>query len=195
MFFIVAILLGVVTVPLAGGQIRRLGYIQFRWPGALIGALGLQILIISILHRNETLDRPLHLVSYLLSAAFVVANLRIPGLWMIATGGLMNAVVIFANGGVMAASRSAFRIAGVHINSDRFSNSQILAHPKLAFLGDNWAIPSWLPFATTLSIGDVLIALGAIVLIHGVCGSRLFPSWLQAPGFEPVEFEPLPATS
>jgi len=30
-----------------------------------------------------------------------------------------------------------------------------------AFLGDNLATPSWLPFANVLSIGDLLIGLGA----------------------------------
>jgi hypothetical protein len=53
----------------------------------------------------------------------------------------------------------------------------VLAHPRLSFLGDIFAVPRELPFANVFSIGDVLIAAGAIVVIHALCR----PSRLAAP--------------
>ncbi|MFN2593790.1 MAG: DUF5317 family protein [Actinomycetota bacterium] len=181
MFFVAALLAAVVTVPLWGGRVRALAEVELKWGWALFAAIGIQIVIISILPKSDGPDRIAHVVSYAFAAVFIVANMRIPGLWIICLGGLMNVAVIVANGGVMYGSAAAFRSAGVHITGSHFSNSISVAHPKLAFLGDLWSIPASVPFATTLSIGDIVIAFGAFVLVHGLCGSRLFPRWLELP--------------
>jgi hypothetical protein len=51
----------------------------------------------------------------------------------------------------------------------------VLPDPRLAFLGDVFAIPRGWPLANVFSVGDVLIAVGAVVAVHGICGSR--PPW------------------
>jgi hypothetical protein len=48
----------------------------------------------------------------------------------------------------------------------------VLAHPHLGFLGDVLPMPSWMPLANVFSIGDVLIAVGVFVLVHGICHGR-----------------------
>jgi hypothetical protein len=48
-----------------------------------------------------------------------------------------------------------------------------LTHPHLAWLIDRWAVPGWLPFGSVFSAGDVLIALGGILLIVAAMGPRL----------------------
>jgi hypothetical protein len=54
--------------------------------------------------------------------------------------------------------------------------------PKLAFLGDAIATPGSLPVSNVYSVGDVLILLGAFLLLHFVCGSRLVPRrWAPRP--------------
>lgn len=191
MFFVAALAAAIATVPLFGGRIRALADIDLKWGWALFAAIGIQIVIISVLPKADGPDRVAHVVSYALAGAFLIANMRIPGLWIICLGAAMNVSVIVANGGVMYGSPAAFRSVGVHITDAHFSNSVSLAHPKLAFLGDLWAIPAGIPFATTLSVGDVVIAAGAFVLVHGICGSRLFPRWLHVPFTSP---QPAPAS-
>jgi MFS family permease len=56
-----------------------------------------------------------------------------------------------------------------------FANSAPVAEPRLAFLGDIFAVPAGWPLSNVFSSGDVLIVLGALVLLHRVCESRLVP--------------------
>ena len=67
----------------------------------------------------------------------------------------------------------ALQRAGWPTVSDQFENSTALAHPRLLFLGDVFAVPKWVPFANVFSIGDLLLVLGGIALVHRLCGSRL----------------------
>ena len=60
-------------------------------------------------------------------------------------GGALNALTIAANGGQMPASEAAVRAAGLPVDVDRFVNSGVLEDPRLAWLGDVFASPAWLP--------------------------------------------------
>jgi len=40
-----------------------------------------------------------------------------------------------------------------------------MTDPSLPWLVDRWAAPDWLPFANVFSAGDVVIALGAFVIV------------------------------
>ena len=49
-------------------------------------------------------------------------------------------------------------------------------------LGDVFATPSSWPLYNVYSVGDITIVLGVLVLLHGVCGSRLVPRrWRRVP--------------
>jgi hypothetical protein len=86
---------------------------------------------------------------------------------VIGLGAMLNAAAITANDGVMPASASAMRSAGLaHEAGGAFMNSAPVTDARLAFLGDIIAVPSWLPDAKVFSVGDLLIFLGAIVLVH-----------------------------
>jgi hypothetical protein len=71
----------------------------------------------------------------------------------------------------MPARPAALAAAGLAAGPG-FANSAPLAHPRLAFLGDVFAIPDAVPLANVFSLGDVCIALGALLLLHRVCGTR-----------------------
>jgi hypothetical protein len=73
----------------------------------------------------------------------------------------------------MPASAAALRASGQMTTTGGFVNSGLLAHPRLLFLGDVFAIPQWVPLNNVFSIGDVCIALGAVIMIHTVSGSKL----------------------
>lgn len=175
MMLLAILILAVITVPLLGGRIAGLIDIDLGWTWLVAAAIGVQILIVSIIpDRFEGIHRPLHFLSYALAGAFVLANIKIPGVWLIGLGGLSNLIAIAANEGVMPATESALRSAGMRVQTDEFVNSGVVEDPKLQFLGDIFAIPQEVPVLNTIfSIGDVLIAIGTVVLIHGVTGSRL----------------------
>ena len=174
MILVVAFLLLVVSVPLAGGDLRALADVRVRHPWALAAALGIQVLILVVVPGGSPpAHRAAHLLSYGLAGFFVVANRAVPGLWVLALGGGLNALVIALNGGVMPARPEALETAGLAADPDRFSNSAAVASPKLSFLGDIFAVPESWPFATVFSIGDLVLLVGAAVALHRICGSRL----------------------
>ena len=91
-------------------------------------------------------------------------------------------LAITVNGGVMPADPDALAAAGKTVEAGEFINSTAVSDPKLAFLGDIIATPGSLPVANVYSVGDVLILLGAFVLLHVACGSRLVPRrWSARP--------------
>jgi predicted MFS family arabinose efflux permease len=171
------VVLAVATVPIFGGRLGSLAELRFRHAWALLAALGLQILIVSVVPESGGAFHGIaHIVSYLLAGLFVVANRRLPGMWLIAVGGVMNLMAIAANGGVIPASPAALLSAGRALSHAGFRNSAALADPNLAFLGDVFALPPPFPFHNVFSVGDLCIALGAAVALHRICGSRLIPS-------------------
>ena len=74
----------------------------------------------------------------------------------------------------MPASASALRISGI-AERPGFDNSAALAHPHLAFLGDIIPVPGPWPIGNVLSVGDLIIFVGAAVVLHVACGSKLHP--------------------
>ena len=177
MFMVAILLLAVATVPLAGGRLQKLATVRLRWAWTLPVALAIQLAITTVVPDGpKALYAGAHLASYGFGAAFLAANRRVPGIWLLALGASLNLLAITANGGVMPADPDALRLAGWPVTSSDFENSAALAHPRLAFLGDVFAIPRFVPLANVFSIGDVLIVLGGIWAIHSICGSRLVPN-------------------
>jgi uncharacterized protein DUF5317 len=175
MFLVAIVLASALAVPLLGGSLGALATVRLRLPWLLPAALALQVVAISLPGVPGRLRPPLHVASYLLAGAFLVANRRLPGMPLLGLGAAANLLAIVANGGVMPASPDALAAAGLPPDRPGFANSAALDDPRLAFLGDVFAIPSGWPLANVFSVGDVLIALGAVVAVHGICGSR--PPW------------------
>jgi uncharacterized protein DUF5317 len=190
-----AVVIGVLTVRPAGGSLSALGRVRLRCAPAIFGALAIQIVIVSVFPGGTPwLLRVLHVGSYALAAVFVIANRRVAGMRLLALGATLNLVAIIANNGVMPASREALRTAGMLSNSTDFVNSAALANPRLLFLGDILAVPRSVPLANVYSIGDVCIAIGVVIAVHGLAGSRLVPSrWRAASEYPaPTSGAPIP---
>ena len=176
MLLLAVVILSVVTVHAAGGSLSALGRVRLRFAPAIFGALAIQIVIISVVPGGSPwLHRVLHIGSYALAAVFVIANRRLAGIRILALGATLNLIAILANDGVMPAARSALRTAGMLTSTTGFANSAAVAHPRLLFLGDILPVQHAVPFANVYSIGDVCIAIGVAVAIHGLAGSRLVP--------------------
>jgi hypothetical protein len=104
----------------------------------------------------------LYVASTVAVLATLLRNVGQPWFPLMALGAGLNLLAIVANGGVMPADPAALAAAGLLDRSAAtFSNTAAMPEAAFAFLGDNFATPSWLPFANVLSIGDVLIGLGA----------------------------------
>jgi Family of unknown function (DUF5317) len=163
----------VLSVPLARGRLTALGELQLRRGWLALAGIGVQILIISVFPgAPEWLSEAVHMLSYVLLGAFAWSNRRIPGVPLVMLGGLLNFIAIAANGGVMPADPDIARhVAG----ADGFVNSGAMEDPRLLFLGDIFATPEWFPLYNVYSVGDAVIVLGVLVLLHGVCGSKLVP--------------------
>jgi MFS family permease len=176
MLLVVFLVVAVAIAPLAGGSLRRLAQVRLQGLWLLWLAVGVQLALLLFPGPESTLRVVAYVSSYPLGIGFVWLNRRIPGLWLLGIGALMNFAAITANGGVMPAAPHALAVAGLPANPDAYSNSAALAAPRLAFLGDIFAIPSSWPLSNVFSPGDVCLALGAAIAVHRISGSRLTPS-------------------
>lgn len=190
MAFVFVLLL--LSVPLTGGRLALLAHLQVRCTGLIVLALGLQVLMTSVLgDAPRALLIVLHLTSYLLVGWALWANRAVPGLPLIALGGGTNAAVIALNGGTLPASARALAQAGFPVDPTEFKNSGVLRDPVLPWLGDIVATPGWLPFRNVISVGDVVVLVGAAVMLHVTCRTAVHvPARLRRRGRPGVPVRP-----
>ena len=165
--------LSVASVPLAGGRLGLLRELELRRGWALLVAVAVQITILRLVPEAPPfLLGAAHLGSYGLAGVWLYSNRHVPGIALLAFGGALNALAIAANGGVMPASPGALALAGMPATTGQFTNSAQVADARLGFLGDVFALPTPLPLASVFSVGDIIIALGALYGLHVICASR-----------------------
>ena len=167
---------GLLVVLLGRRSLRPLITLRLRWSWLIFAALGLQLLVTTFMPDMGTgKSKAIHLISYVCVMAFLGVNWRLPGVVLILAGAILNLSAIVANDGVMPALPSALHSAGIVERND-FQNSAPVQHARLQALGDVFAVPSSIPLANVFSVGDVIIDLGAIMLIVMTCmGSRADP--------------------
>ena len=146
------VLVGLLAAAIVGASWR--GFAEVRWRLSPLIMLGLLIQIV-LFSKSEAIVTPLlpyapglHLLSYGLVIASLIANWQLPGVKFILAGALLNGAAIAANGGQMP------RL--IAPDPAVFTNVAAMdADTRLAFLGD------WIPVAGRLiSIGDIFIAGG-----------------------------------
>jgi hypothetical protein len=172
MLLVITALALVASVPLAGGHLGALAEIRPSAVWAVLLAAAIQVGITQISGGSHELHVALHLLSYVLDAYFLFANRRLVGVPLLSVGAALNVLAIVINAGVMPANATALRISGI-ASRPGFDNSVVLAHPHLAVLGDIIPVPGPWPIGNVLSIGDLIIFVGAAVVLHAACRSRL----------------------
>lgn len=170
MLLLYSIAAGLLLGRLAGGRVRNLEHLVFRWWQLALAGLAVQLLLFAdpIQSRVGAEGPAVYVLSTLAVLVALLRNLRLPGLPIIAVGAGLNLVVVVANGGYMPSSPDAWlELTGVAaIPVAHYSNVVLIgADTLLPFLGDVFVFPRPLPLATAFSVGDALIALGAIVLL------------------------------
>jgi hypothetical protein len=193
MIISVAALAAVLIPLLLGGRLSRLAAVPFRHVTSIVAALVVQIVIIELLPGPDIVMQIAHIATYAVAGWFLVANRRIPGLLLVGTGAGLNGLAITLNGGTLPARLGALQTAGIHLSDTQFTNSGLLPHPRLALLGDIFAIPAGLPLANVFSIGDVLIVLGTGWTAWAVLGTRWTRPWTPTPACSPSPDRPGPA--
>ncbi len=185
MFLVAVVVLSALAVPLAGGRLGALVELRLRRVWVVYAALGLAVLGVGLPGLPDGLRSLLLVAAYPVGAVFLLANRRVPGMGLVGLGAALNVAAIAANGGVMPASPDALAAAGLPVSAPGFANSAVVDDPRLAFLGDVFAIPASWPLSNVFSVGDVCIGAGLAWGLHRVCGSRLVPRWTGNPGPAP----------
>lgn len=168
--------LGALAVGLAlGGRLGNLAELRLRAPWLFFVAIALQVVAFPFgflpWSTEPAVASWLWLVSYGFLIVAAVVNREIAGVPIVALGMLLNLAAIVANGGTMPVSSSAMHEAGRTAVTQ--ANSTAVADPHLDWLVDRWAAPDWIPLANVFSIGDVVIAVGAVVIVLSAMGVRL----------------------
>jgi len=161
------VVLAVLTVPLSGGRWSNLAAFRPRGSWLLWLALAVQVVQFSFFDLGRV-DELVHVGTYLLAAAFLAVNWRVPGVWLVALGGLSNGLTIALNGGTLPARAAALREAGLQVKRTDFVNSGVMPHARLHWLGDMFAVPRGVPLANVFSVGDVILVVGAFVVVHSL---------------------------
>jgi hypothetical protein len=165
---VVACIVAVLSVPLTGRSLAPLAKLSLRRVWLVWLSLGLQ-LPITLVSVPNWLGQPLHVITFVLAAAFIFSNWRVPGVPIMAVGAGLNLAAIAANHGTMPASAGAWRSAGFPVMSGDFANSKVVLNARLSWLGDIFAIPKGWPLANVFSIGDVIVVLGMGYFAHAWC--------------------------
>ena len=180
MILLVAMMTAILIAVLRGGRLRHLAKLSIRWPWLPILAFLAQAYIIFLpVQRSEGLRTLRTLVlagSYLCLLVMAWGNRRLPGIRLIALGVLMNFAVMVVNGGYMPVTPEALVTAGHQDlvysmeSGARVASSKdvILDREETAvwWLSDVFVIPRDWPLSGSFSLGDVMIAFGAFVLIQ-----------------------------
>ena len=175
MLLLYSIALGLVAGRLLGGRVRNLERIRFEWWQLALAGLFVQLALFAdpIQERIGAEGPFIYVASTFVVMAALLRNLRLRGLGIIAIGAGLNLLVIVANGGFMPSSAHVWlELTGVAAVPVAHYSNVVLIGPDtlLPFLGDIFVFPRPLPMATAFSVGDALIALGAVVFL--VSGMR-----------------------
>ena len=182
------LLVGVLVVAAAvgllfGGSLRALGELSFRWWG--LALIGLAVQFIPTDSRGWAVA--LLIASYALLTVFVVANIRMPGMPLIAVGFVLNIVAVGANGGMPVSDHALHMAYGGGYAEQRkelVGGGGAKHHLQseddvLVFLTDVVPVPA--PIRIVLSVGDLLSLAGAAwVVAAATLGHTV--DWAQVVG-------------
>ena len=180
MILLLAMALSVLVALLRGGRFTHLAHVSFRYGWLAILAFSMQITVIYFpeqpmdgLWSWKTLIIP---ISYSFILLVCLLNIRIPGIPFIALGLALNILAMSVNGGFMPVTLEALQRAGLgHMALGAENGARIMASKdiilsreatRLWFLSDVLVLGSPMPLTTVFSVGDVLLMLGAFVLLQ-----------------------------
>ena len=175
MALVFPVIAGVALGLVLDGKLSRFAAIPLRAPWLFLLAIVLQVIAFPFgvlpWRTGEATATILWIASFALLIAAATVNRKITGVPLVAVGLFSNIAAVLANGGTMPVLPEAMHTAGRV--DPMVANSTADASPNLPLLVDRWAAPDWIPYANVYSIGDVLIAAGAMVIVLAAMGARV----------------------
>jgi hypothetical protein len=161
---------GLIIGRLLGGRVRNLERIHFIWWQLALAGLLVQLVLFAdpVQVRIGAAGPAIYVASTLVVLVALLRNVRLPGLAGIAVGAVLNLIPNLTNAGNMPTSPDVWReLTGVAQVPVAYYSNVSLIGPDTAFpfLGDIFLFPRPLPMATAFSLGDAIIALGAVVFL------------------------------
>jgi hypothetical protein len=171
MIILVVLAVSIVVAFGRGGRFSNLTHLNLRWRGVILAGFLVQVIIFSTFWQERSETKALtnwgYSLSLLLLLVALVYNYRLPGMSVITLGFFSNFIAIALNGGYMPASPTALQTAGMTmLLPGEISSNSIGMGPEtvLFFLSDVFALPRGFIFPNVFSIGDIVIAIGAVIL-------------------------------
>ncbi len=182
---------GLILGRLLGGRLQNLEHVRFIWWQLALAGLAVQLLLFAdpIQQRVGEEGPFIYVVSTVAVLIALLRNLRLPGLAVIAAGAVLNLIPILANGGYMPSSPEIWReLTGVAaVPVDYYSNIRLIGPETwFPFLGDIFLFPRPLPMATAFSLGDAVIAVGAVIFLASAMRSPVPTTDVTPPAPQPV---------
>ena len=170
MLLLYSIAAGLLIGRALGGRVRTIEHVRFVWWQLALAGLAVQLLLFAdpIQERVGAEGPFIYVISTLAVLVALLRNLRLPGLALIAAGAVLNLIPILTNGGYMPSSPDVWReLTGVAAVPVAYYSNVTLIGPDtwFPFLGDVFVFPRPLPMATAFSLGDAVIAAGAVIFL------------------------------
>ena len=181
------LLLVVATVIATKGSWRMIARARFRLSWLIIASFALQALASFLEGRHElshSVAAALVLLSYLGLLGFCVSNFRWVGVILIGVGLTMNAIAIAANSGMP--TRTPSRQAPISLTAKHRPSSP---SDQFTWLTDTIWIPR--PFASMVSVGDLVIASGLCWVAFSASRNRKTDGLVKASTDDTSPVEPV----
>ncbi|NLE77410.1 MAG: DUF5317 domain-containing protein [Chloroflexi bacterium] len=190
MILLAAAVVGVLVGWMRGGRWQALADVPFRWGGWALAALAAQLLVVrAVGPEGQGLRWAVMAAAYTLLLAVAWRNCRLPGVWMVGLGLLLNGAVILANGGAMPITPEMAQQIGVpadvvgRVAGALAAGAKDIILPQeqtaLWILSDILRLP--LGGRVAFSVGDVWLALGVVRLVERSMSGRLPSRRAEAP--------------
>ena len=181
--FVEALVLGILIGRIRKGRLSNLSEMQFRgWVFVVVGAL-IQFIPIFLNKFELLLEYHMYFpfAALLIMVGVMAMNLEKNGVWLILIGGVLNTLAIAMNGFKMPVNIKGLKYAGLDAVAETIADGSVINYIDAAtvenfsrFLGKIIAIPSFYPFAKVLSIGDIVMMIGVVLLMAGQMTSTYF---------------------
>jgi len=154
--FLVAIAAGIGAGLAVGGRLANLARLQFHWPWLVpLALVAREVVLVTPLNRVEGAQY-IYVVALLTLIAWTLWNFsRVPVIWTVTIGAILNVIVISANAGRMPV---APQLAGPLVSRVAVGQYVLMSSStQLNVLGD------WIPMfgaPAAVSVGDLFVAFG-----------------------------------
>lgn len=174
--FVEAIILGVIIGLFRKGRIGNLGDMQFRGVWLVILAMLVQLSPIFLARTSLSSQYLLYLPFVGMSLMVVVLffNLDKSGIGLVIPGTLMNLVAMAVNGFRMPIAFKGLKYSGLSAVIETIEDGSLINYMNMEnavgwtrYLGKFIPLPDLYPLAKVLSVGDILIMAGIVILIQG----------------------------